>query len=407
MKAFRGSLNLIIPVAIIVLLANSVQAEFRLINLGTLGGVLPPGVNRVAINDRGEIIGNGLGTNGIQHAFYYSDGAFRRLSTNPWTAAAINDAGQIVGSRWVLVTNIWFSSPGGPPVSTNVAFAQQPVIFRNGLPVNLFPGVNYGGAMGINDKGEIVGSVSLNGNLAHGFAYRNGLITDLGSGFMATGINDFGDVIGQSFTFSLVVHPLLYHDGLTQDLGTLGGTTGLPTAINDLDEIVGWSTTTSNAETHAFLYRNGTMTDLGTLGNWPDIPGTLSYSTASAINNWGQIVGTSTTTNGEHAFLYQDGTMTDLNGLVKLTHISGLPGFLTSTSADGINVTDLNDLVKLTHINGPPGFLILTSADGINDRGQIVGEGPFWDGKHVTTDVFLLDFHPEHQPGATGVMFDR
>jgi len=104
----------------------------------------------------------------------------------------------------------------------------------------------------------------------------------------------------------------------------------------------------------------------------------LSYSTASAINNWGQIVGTSTTTNGEHAFLYQDGTM-----------------------------TDLNDLVRLTHISGPPGFLTLTSADGINDRGQIVGEGLFWDGQHVTTDVFLLDLYPEHRLGATGVMFER
>ena len=368
MKAVKSCPYLIAPVAIVLLLAIPVKAEFKLINLGTLGGLLAPGVNPVAINDRGEIIGNGSSTNGIQHAFYYWDGAFRSLSTNPWTAAAMNNAGQIVGSRWVLVTNIWFSSPNGPPVSTNVAFAQQPVIFRNGLPVNLFQGVNYGDAMGINDKGEIVGSVSLNGGLAHGFAYQNGLITDLGSGFMATGVNNLGDIIGQGFTFSLVVHPLLYHDGLTQDLGTLGGTTGLPTAVNDLREIVGWSTTTSNAETHAFLYRNGTMTDLGTLGTWPDIPGAFSYSTASAINNWGQIVGTSTTTNGEHAFLYCDGTM-----------------------------TDLNDLVKLTHVNGPAGFLTLTSADGINDREQIVGEGPFWDGKHATIHVFLLDLYPEHR----------
>jgi len=400
MKAFRGSLDLIVLVAIILILATSVQAEFRLINLGTLGGVLPPGVNRVAINDRGEIIGNGLSTNGIQHAFYYCDGAFRGLSTNPWTAAVINDAGQIVGSRWVLVTNIWFSSPGGPAVSTNVAFAQQPVIFSHGLPVNLFQGVNYGDAMGINDNGEIVGSVSLNGGLAHGFAYQNGLTTDLGSGFMATGINNRGDIVGQGFPFPV---PWLYHDGLTEELGTLGGTSGLPTAINDLDEIVGWSATTSNAETHAFLYRNGTMTDLGTLGALPYI----RYSTAWAINNWGQIVGTTTTTNGEHAFLYQDGTMTDLNDLIKLTHINGLPGFLTVTSADGIKVTGLNDLVKRTHINSPPGFLTLTSADGINDRGQIVGEGLFWDGKNVTTHVFLLDLHPEDRPSATGVMFDR
>ena len=61
-------------------------------------------------------------------------------------------------------------------------------------------------------------------------------------------------------------------------MGTLGGTSGLATAINDLGEIIGWSATTSNAETHAFLYRNGTMTDLGTFGAQTNIPGVLSYS---------------------------------------------------------------------------------------------------------------------------------
>jgi probable HAF family extracellular repeat protein len=184
---------------------------------------------------------------------------------------------------------------------------------------------------------------------------------------MATRINNHGDIVGQSFTFSSVVHPLLYHDGLTQDLGTLGGNSGSATAINDLGEIIGWSTTTSNAETHAFLYRNGTMTDLGTFGARTNIPGLLSYSYSSAyaINNWGQIVGTSTTPNGIHAFLYWDGTM-----------------------------VDLNDLVKLTHVNGPAGFLALTVADGINDRGQIVGTGRYWDGVQETTRAFLLDWRP-------------
>jgi probable HAF family extracellular repeat protein len=361
-----------VTLAIMMFLAVSAKAEFRLFNLGALGGPLPPGVNSVTINDRGEIIGNDASTKGIEHAFYYWDGAFHSLGTNPCVATAINDAGRIVGSRQVLVTNVWYSNPGGPPTGTNVGFAQQPVVFRDGSPVNLFPGINYGDAAGINDNGEIVGSVSLSNELAHGFAYVNGVTTDLGSGFQATGINNCGDIVGQGFPSPVA---LLYHGGVIEDLGTLGGSFALPTSINDLAEVVGWSATTSNAENHAFLYRDGTMTDLGALGPlppgtpvFPGGPAILSYSYAFAINNWGQVVGASTSTNGQRAFLYWDGTM-----------------------------VDLNCLVKLTHINGPAGFLALTSASSINDRGQIVGEGSYWDGTNKTGNAFLLDLHPERR----------
>ncbi|MGA3268243.1 MAG: hypothetical protein ABSE16_15615 [Verrucomicrobiota bacterium] len=371
---------------VMMFLAVSTRADLRLIDLGPLAFDAEVGAfSAMGINDRGEIIANGgangsginpvaMGASGSSteetpQAFYYREGAFRSLSTNPCTATAINNAGQIVGCRWILVTNIGYSSPGGVPAITNVGYAQQPVSFRNGLPVNLFPGLNYGDAMGVNDSGEIVGSVSLSNVPTHGFACLNGLTTDLGSGFMATGINNLGDIVGQSFTFSSMVHPMLYHDGLTEDLGTLGGTDGSATAINDLGEIIGWSTTT-NADTHAFLYRNGTMTDLGTLGVQTNFPGVSfpSYCSALAINNWGQIVGTSTAANGTHAFFYWDGSMVDLNGLV-----------------------------KLTHLKGPAGFLTLTSAEGINDSGQIVGEGLYWDRRQESSHAFLLDLRPEPQ----------
>jgi probable HAF family extracellular repeat protein len=96
----------------------------------------------------------------------------------------------------------------------------------------------------------------------------------------------------------------------------------------------------------------------------------ISVSSASAINNWGQIVGVATANNGAiHAFLYSEGTM-----------------------------VDLNRLVKLTHANGPPGFLVLTEANGINDLGQIVGAGTFWDGRQQATRAFLLNLSHELLP---------
>jgi probable HAF family extracellular repeat protein len=64
------------------------------------------------------------------------------------------------------------------------------------------------------------------------------------------------------------------------DLGTLGGPFSTATAINAGGEVVGESTIASGQQ-HAFLWRNGLMTDLGTLG------GTSSF--AAAINADGRL----------------------------------------------------------------------------------------------------------------------
>ncbi len=73
--------------------------------------------------------------------------------------------------------------------------------------------------------------------------------------------------------------------------GDLGGTTSEATDINNLDQVIGNSTTASG-DTHAFVWQlnasgHGVMTDLGTLGG--------ANSWAVDINNNGLIVGRSET----------------------------------------------------------------------------------------------------------------
>jgi probable HAF family extracellular repeat protein len=148
---------------------------------------------------------------------------------------------------------------------------------------------------------------------------------------MALGINDKGQVVGSSGScantilppFAAAPHAVLWdRDGSVRDLGNLGGTvnTGLlgvgnvAFAINNRGQVVGVSALPGNQNVHAFLWTDETsMQDLGTL------PGDV-YSAGFDINERGDVVGGSIdgnpATGNTRAYLWQNGVMTDLNTLV-------------------------------------------------------------------------------------------
>jgi probable HAF family extracellular repeat protein len=109
------------------------------------------------------------------------------------------------------------------------------------------------------------------------------------------------------------------------DLGVLGTytypngvtfTASSASAVNNAGQVVG-VTSTSSSPTHAYLYSNGSMTDLGTpmvsRCSSPYVP----YSVATGINDSGQIVGFSACPNGTNftGWVLNDGTATAIPGV--------------------------------------------------------------------------------------------
>ncbi len=127
---------------------------------------------------------------------------------------------------------------------------------------------------------------------------------------VASGINDH-NVLALTETQQLksgtaVLAPFVY--GLKnsagfptdQNLGSLGGGSGVANALNNANQVVGWSQIAGGAQ-HAFLYSNHTMQDLNLL--IPPLSG-ITLSSAVGIDATGQIVAYGTLASGQtHEFL--------------------------------------------------------------------------------------------------------
>lgn len=267
------------------------------------------------------------GDPGARHAFMFGDGQVLDLGTlggNTSVAVAVNNSGVAVGSSTI--------SSG----ATHAFIADATTMRDLGTL-----GGSFSSAQAINDRGQIAGvSNDVNGNM-YAFLSDGETLRAIGA-ILDRSERVRGNVVALTNN-GLVV---MGNGGLfdTSKPGTSIQTGATFTDANDAGQIVGNMAFSGEAGYRAVVYRDGVFTNLGALAGGV-------YSSASDINERGQVVGFSNMGNGEyHSFLYTDGVMHDIAGLI----------------------TGFTSVV--------PGELML------NDRGQVAGIGLVGDQYHA----FLL-----------------
>jgi probable HAF family extracellular repeat protein len=231
--------------------------------------------------------------------------------------------------------------------------------------------------------------------------WQNGGITDLGTlegGYESTAnaVDSKGEVVGMFtnttpdpnsiFGSGYQTRAFFWQDGVMRDLGTLGGPDAGAFLINERAQVVGWSYVSSvpifcfgsplvTLATGSFVWdEESGMRDLGGLGGL--------CTEAEAINNRGQIVGTSDLKGDAafHAFIW-DGSIHDLGGSLGGNISQGFAvndagvavGFGTLAGDTTWHATLWKGVGKITDL-GVVGNDQCSSAHSINAKGQVVGE---------------------------------
>lgn len=218
---------------------------------------------------------------------------------------------------------------------------------RFSLPLSLLLGVACTGAAMTRAQGPELLSVA-------------NLESETGRWISALDMNERGVVVGVGKTPQDATHAFLWRRGQTIDLGALGGTSSEARAINDAGQVVG-NYRDEAGRTRAFLWQDGEMIDLNELidprrDRW-------ILQSANDINRKGTIVGYGLYTEGQRT--YRRGFMLKTAGRIRLVHLAPY------TEGGESSASALNDDGQVVGTSGSRG--VLWDGEAVINLGSLEG----------------------------------
>jgi probable HAF family extracellular repeat protein len=312
---------------------NFASADYRLIDLGTLGGIRSVAYS---INDNGQIVGQASDASGNSYASLFDatgNGSNINLGTLGGTSSiaySINSSGQIVGQASNILGNshaTLFSLTGNSDLGTL--------------------GGNNSVARSINSSGQIVGAADNTSSYSHAALFGSTGNVDLGTveggsyASIAYSVNDSTQIVGYSSDFQMSGYATLFDNtgsGKNIKLNIEQGAQAITNSNNN--QIAGWDSYHTDPFPCIF-------DSTGSGQNWEWGP---PYSYVSSINDNGLMVGGFEYSN-YRGVIYHAAFFDPLHGN---------------------NFTDLNSFL------GDDGSgWILNYAYDINNKGWIVGSGTY------------------------------
>lgn len=317
-------------------------------------------------------------------------------------ANGISDDGKTIAGRSAIVVanpNLKFDDKAQPYAL--IRFSARFDVEKGSISIlNALPDSTGATPLAANNLGVVVGYDGIK-TLADTSATRsNGFYNKTGKELLnvgklsqareyrVLGINNKDISVGWSELTPGAGHTAFMYDGNTKTLSPLvadllKGQLSFAFAINDSNQIVGSTTTTSDGNL-AFIYKDGVAKTLGSLDN-------SGYSEARSINAKGEVTGFSATASGQIVAFYHNGT-----SMVKLPEITGqkasrgldinASGHIVGSYVNSENLTrgflykdgKIADLRSLLPAEDQAKWASLGAAMGISDDGVIVGSGSYY-----------------------------